>query len=127
MSAVQTMVAEAPDVEDLVPPEVPAAAPAEAVNASGSASTFPKVLRRRLESFFAEAKVSPKADRTMWSKIAIGMAVLAGSWIALYALRPAPWVFLALYLLGGLAQDVSAAEYRTRQQPQRDFFAARRQ
>jgi linoleoyl-CoA desaturase len=40
----------------------------------------------------------------MWAKIAIGMAVLAGSWIALYALHPAPWAFVALYVLGGLAQ-----------------------
>ena len=40
----------------------------------------------------------------MWSKIAFGMAVLAGSWIALYAFHPASWAFVALYLLGGLAQ-----------------------
>ena len=100
MFAVQTMIAEAPDTEDLVPPEVSAAVAAEAVN-TGS---FPKVLRRRLESFFADAEVSPKADVTMWSKIAVGLAVLGGSWIALYALHPAPWAFIALYLLGGLAQ-----------------------
>ena len=96
--AAQTMIAEVP--EDLVPPEVsslPVLEPA-------SASSFPKVLRRRLENFFAEKKISPKADRTMWSKIAIGMVVLAGSWIALYALHPAPWAFIAFYLLGGLAQ-----------------------
>jgi linoleoyl-CoA desaturase len=62
------------------------------------------VLRRRLERFFADAEISPKADPTMWGKIAIGMAVLAGSWIALYALRPAPLLFVALYVLGGLAQ-----------------------
>jgi linoleoyl-CoA desaturase len=37
-------------------------------------------------------------------KIAAGLAVLAGSWIALYAFRPGSWKFVALYLLGGLAQ-----------------------
>ena len=103
----QTMIAEAPDAEDLVPPE-PAAPPLGTGPASASssptASSFPKVLRRRLESFFAEAELSPKADGTMWSKIAFGMAVLAGSWIALYAFHPASWAFVALYLLGGLAQ-----------------------
>ena len=55
-------------------------------------------------SFFADQNISPKADRTMWVKIAVGLAVLVGSWIALYALKPDSWKFVALYLLGGLAQ-----------------------
>ena len=33
-----------------------------------------------------------------------GSAVLAGVWIALYTFRPGSWKFVALYLLGGLAQ-----------------------
>ena len=40
----------------------------------------------------------------MWIKIATGMAVLAGSWIALYALRPDSWKFVSLYLLNAIAQ-----------------------
>jgi linoleoyl-CoA desaturase len=40
----------------------------------------------------------------MWVKIGTGLAVLAGSWIALYGLRPDSWRFIVLYLLGGLAQ-----------------------
>jgi len=40
----------------------------------------------------------------MWSKIALGLAVLAGSWIAIYAFKPGSWTFVALYLLVGLAQ-----------------------
>jgi len=40
----------------------------------------------------------------MWVKIAAGLAVLAGSWIALYAFKPDSWKFVALYVLGGLAQ-----------------------
>ncbi len=89
------------DMEDLVPSEAalqqPPSDPAAAVS-------FPKVLRRRLDRFFAENKVSPKANPMMWTKIAIGTAVLFGSWIAIYALRPSSWIFVALYLLGGLAQ-----------------------
>jgi linoleoyl-CoA desaturase len=100
MFAAQATVAEAPEVADLVPPEPSASSTIEA----GSNASFPKVLRRRLENFFAEADLSPKADPTMWAKIAIGMAVLAGSWIALYALHPSAWAFIALYVLGGLAQ-----------------------
>ncbi len=65
---------------------------------------FPKVLRRRLDRFFADGHISPKADRSMWIKIAVGLAVLASSWIAIYALRPHSWLFVGLYLLGGLAQ-----------------------
>ncbi len=68
------------------------------------ASAFPKVLRRRLERFFAEQGISPKADRTMWGKIVAGLAVLAASWTAIYALRPSASGFFALYVLGGLAQ-----------------------
>ena len=90
-----------PDIDDLVPSE---ASPRQSVGDPAGASSFPKVLRRRLDKFFADGNISPKADRTMWVKIAAGLAVLAGSWIALYALRPDSWKFVALYLLGGLAQ-----------------------
>ena len=100
MFAVQATMAEVPDVADLVPPEPTASSTSEPT----VASTFPRVLRRRLESFFAEAEISPKADPMMWGKIALGMAVLAGSWIALYTLHPPAWAFVALYVLGGLAQ-----------------------
>lgn len=96
--AAQTTFAE--EAADLVPPETSAIP----VTETGSMSSFPKVLRWRLERFFADADLSPKANPTMWGKIALGMAVLAGSWIALYILRPAVWEFVALYLIGGLAQ-----------------------
>src|SRR6202035_5864979 len=68
------------------------------------ASSFSKVLRRRLDRFFADQNISHKADRALWVKIAVGLAILVGTWIALYALRPDSWRFVALYLLGGLAQ-----------------------
>ncbi|MGA7754625.1 MAG: fatty acid desaturase [Candidatus Sulfotelmatobacter sp.] len=71
---------------------------------SATAPSFPKVLRRRLDEFFADGSISPKADRAMWIKIAVGLAVLAGSWIALYALRPDSWRFVGLYLLNAIAQ-----------------------
>jgi linoleoyl-CoA desaturase len=100
MSAAQAAIAPGPEAEDLVPPEDAASAGNEAINDSA----FPKVLRRRLETFFADADLSPKANPMMWGKIAVGMAVLAGSWITLYLLHSAAWAFFALYLLGGLAQ-----------------------
>jgi linoleoyl-CoA desaturase len=90
-----------PDMNDLVPS---AASPRQPVGDPAGVSSFPKVLRRRLDKFFADGNISPKADRTMWVKIATGLAVLAGSWIALYAFKPDSWKFVALYLLGGLAQ-----------------------
>jgi linoleoyl-CoA desaturase len=74
-----------------------------AAEASGP-RTFPKVLRRRLDRYFAEQNLSPKANRAMWIKIGVGLALLAGSWIAIYAFRPGSWKFVALYLVGGLAQ-----------------------
>jgi linoleoyl-CoA desaturase len=96
----QAMIADQPDIADLVPSETSASPIVE----SAGASSFPKVLRSRLDRFFADQRISPKADRTMWVKIALGLAVLAGAWIALYTLRPGSWRFVALYLLGGLAQ-----------------------
>jgi linoleoyl-CoA desaturase len=96
----ETLTTQAGDTADLVPSESAASTIFEPTDGS----SFPKVLRRRLDEFFADQKISPKADRTMWVKILAGMAVLVGVWIALYALKPDSWKFLALYVLGGLAQ-----------------------
>ncbi len=90
-----------PDLDDLVPSE--ASLQRQAGELTGAPS-FPKVLRRRLDKFFAEGNISPKANGMMWTKIAAGMTVLAGSWIAIYAYRPSSWKFAALYVLSGLAQ-----------------------
>ena len=89
-----------PEIPDLVPSEASASVAIE----PAEGASFPKVLRSRLDRFFADRNISPKADRTMQVKIGAGLAVLAGSWLALYALRPDSWKFVALYLLGGLAQ-----------------------
>ena len=89
------------EIDDLVPSE---AALRHSVADPASASSFPKVLRRRLDDFFSEENISPKADRAMWVKIAVGLAALAGSWIALYAFKPDSWRFVSLYLLNAIAQ-----------------------
>ncbi len=90
-----------PDLNDLAPCE---ASQAPLIGDPAVAPSFPKVLRRRLDNFFADTRISPKADGSMWLKIAVGLSVLLGSWIAIYTLRPDSWRFVALYLLGGLAQ-----------------------
>jgi linoleoyl-CoA desaturase len=61
-------------------------------------------LRRRLDDFFSGGNISPKADRAMWVKISVGLAVLAASWIAIYAFKPDSWWFVSLYLLNAIAQ-----------------------
>lgn len=71
---------------------------------AAAALTFPKVLRRRLDHFFADQNLSPKANSAMWIKIGVGLAILVGSWCALYVFKPDSWKFVALYLAGGLAQ-----------------------
>lgn len=100
-SEIEALIAPEPPLADLVPHED---TPQGGAGDPASAASFPKVLRRRLDRFFAEQGVSPKADRTMWTKVGVGLAVLAGSWIAIYAYRPASWKFVGLYVLGGLAQ-----------------------
>ena len=90
-----------PEIEDLVPSEA-------SLQHSGADSartfSFPKVLRRRLDDFFSDRSLSPKADRAMWIKITVGLGVLAGSWIALFALKQDSWKFVGLYLLNAIAQ-----------------------
>ncbi|HEV2399669.1 MAG TPA: acyl-CoA desaturase [Candidatus Sulfotelmatobacter sp.] len=89
------------EINDLAPAE---ASLRDSVLDSAPESSFPKVLRRRLDNFFSESNISPKADLAMWVKIAVGMAVLAGSWTALYVLKPDSWKFVSLYLLNAIAQ-----------------------
>lgn len=101
MSETETVMALKPDLDDLVPSEPVLR---QSIGDPTGAASFPKVLRHRLDRFFADRNLSPKADRTMWVKIASGLAVLLGSWIAIYALRPDSWKFAALYVLSGLAQ-----------------------
>jgi linoleoyl-CoA desaturase len=90
-----------PEIADIVPTE---ASLRDSVDDLACVSSFPKVLRRRIDDFFSDGDISPKANRTMWVKIALGLVVLAGSWIALYALKPDSWRFVGLYLLNALAQ-----------------------
>jgi linoleoyl-CoA desaturase len=91
--------AQNPAVEDLVPHS-----PSQETADAASDPSFPKVLRRRLDQYFADQKLSPKANLMMGIKIGVGLAVLAGSWIAIYTLRPGTAWFFALYIFGGLAQ-----------------------
>jgi linoleoyl-CoA desaturase len=96
----EEVITQEPDVADLVPSET---ASRQRTDPAGT-NSFHKVLRHRLDGFFADQNISPKAGAMMWAKIAIGLAVLTCSWIALYLFRPGPFAFVALYLSGGLAQ-----------------------
>jgi len=100
-SGTEAVMALRPDAEDLVPHEP---LPPHSTSDPTIGASFPKVLRRRLEGFFVDQQISPKADASMWLKIAAGLSVLLGSWIAIYAIRPGAWLFVVFYLLGGIAQ-----------------------
>ena len=90
-----------PEIDQLVLAE---ASLRDSVFESAPESSFPKVLRRRLDDFFSHGNISPKADLAMWIKIAVGMVVLTGSWITLYVFRPDSWRFVGLYLVNAIAQ-----------------------
>ena len=113
-----------PDIDDLVPSE---ASLRHSVFDSAPASSFPKVLRRRLDDFFSDGNISPKADLAMWVKIAVGLAVLAGSWIALYALQAGFMEVRRPLPFERPRADLPFAEHRARQQPQRHLVGAVRQ
>ena len=100
-SETEAVVALEPSMNDLVPPE---AAPQQGVGDPAGSASFPKVLRRRVDNFFADKQISPKADRAMWIKIAAGLTILLGSWVAIYVYKPDSWKFVGLYVLSGLAQ-----------------------
>src|SRR5258705_3846150 len=61
------------EIADLVPSETSALPIIEPVGGSSSFS-FPKVLRSRLDRFFADYNLSPKTDRTLQFQIASGLA-----------------------------------------------------
>ncbi|MFP5268340.1 MAG: fatty acid desaturase family protein [Acidobacteriota bacterium] len=113
-TGVQTVPRTTEEIEDLAPRERAGgdAAGVGALQEAGNGpsgdgedrASFPKVLRQRLEEHFTGQGISPKADRAMWVKIVAGLALLAGSWIAIYAVKMGSGAFVALYVLGGLAQ-----------------------
>ena len=99
-SGTEAVITLQPDIDDLVPSEAsPRQMPGDPTMCLPSRKFTPPP-----GEFFADQNISPKADRTMWVKISVGLAILLGSWIALYALKPDSWRFVALYLLSGLAQ-----------------------
>jgi linoleoyl-CoA desaturase len=100
-SMTETPLSPTPDLDDLGSYEI---VPNQYLGDPKMVSSFPKVLRRRLDKFFAEQNISPKADRSMWLKISVGLTVLIAAWVAIYAFNPGPWIFIALYVLGGLSQ-----------------------
>jgi linoleoyl-CoA desaturase len=108
MTSENTMLLELDPVQDLSEErEILASLQSEpdaSVGQLKDASAFPKVLRRRLDRFFIDQELSPKADRMMWTKIVLGVAVLLGSWAAICVFRPDSWTFMGLYLLAGFAQ-----------------------
>ncbi len=101
MAASEAVITQQAEEEDLFPSEP---SPRDCDRDTATAQSFPRVLRVRLDRFFAEQKISPKADLAMWVKIATGLAVLAASWTAIYLLKTNSPQFVALYLLGGIAQ-----------------------
>ncbi len=101
-SEAQAMIALEQEMDDLVPSEASPQRPMGKL--AGAPSSSRKSYAAVSNRFFADQNISPKADRTMWVKIATGLAVLVGSWIAIYAFKPDSWKFIVLYVFGGLAQ-----------------------
>jgi len=65
---------------------------------------FASVLRRRLDDYFRDHHVSPKATPLMWAKIVLGLLAFVVSYGALYARPWTPLEIVGLYVLHGLTQ-----------------------
>jgi linoleoyl-CoA desaturase len=65
---------------------------------------FASVLRKRLDAYFVERRISPKADRAMIVKILAGVSLWIGAYSALYLFSLSFGAFVVCYLLHGLAQ-----------------------
>lgn len=69
-----------------------------------SSAPFAIVLRRRLDDYFQQRQISPKADRQMILKIVLGTGVWIGCFSAIFLLPLSGLQFFLVYFLGGLAQ-----------------------
>jgi linoleoyl-CoA desaturase len=67
------------------------------------ADSFPTILRGRLNDFFREQGISPKADSLMIAKIAFGLLSWAVSYAAICVFHLSPATFVAVYVLHGMA------------------------
>jgi linoleoyl-CoA desaturase len=71
---------------------------------SARESRFAEVLRWRIDDFFTEHNLSPKADRAMALKVALGLAVWMAGFLCLYSPSPLLWRLQAAYVLLAIAQ-----------------------
>jgi linoleoyl-CoA desaturase len=66
------------------------------------ADRFPAVLRQRLDQYFTDRNLSPKANGLMTLKIVLGLLLWAGTYLSLYVFHLDSWAFFAIYILHGL-------------------------
>jgi linoleoyl-CoA desaturase len=71
---------------------------------TASESRFATVLRARLDHYFVERNLSPKANRTMLAKIALGLGVWAAGFVILYSLPLNAWQIPLVYVLLAVPQ-----------------------
>jgi linoleoyl-CoA desaturase len=69
-----------------------------------SRADFPAALRRRIQAYFREQNLSPKANSMMVAKVAFGLTAWVGTYAGLYALKLDAPAFVALYVVHGLVQ-----------------------
>jgi linoleoyl-CoA desaturase len=67
-------------------------------------SRFAGEVRRRIDAYFAESRISTKADGAMWCKIVLGLAAWAAGFVCLYSSGASVWRLEAGYAVLAAAQ-----------------------
>lgn len=70
-----------------------------------SSDSFSKILQQRINAYFKEASINPKANSAMLFKTIAMLAFYFIPYLALFIFNPGPWVVLGLFAIMGMGMS----------------------